>query len=835
MRIGHPEAMTPGRFSKLLAVIIVMIMVASSAIVVTSFQATSVVPDPENYQKADSEANGAVRSLKYEISRIGDSYLKPTDYSMLGRSDHTQSGINQWYITREANYNDTIIHDSWPFVIASIPYPFSVIYPPYGNPVVSWIVSSFYQLKVDAENITGLSTGAQSDPWIIPILHAGADPDADDGGWVNMSLYQSYLTDQEVADIKTGEHYANTFYGVPASEYKSEWGGEANDGWFTEIQGHWDFSRRAAHKFLGLPGTGDLVAEFNAVGETAIATAWENEWIADGDVSGPLDIYTAYEFSLKTGNGPVTIWVKLDSDNSTSDKIALWMWSQTWGGEYLLMRYLDASDIYENLIPSRENWYLNGTFCPANGDIHEVGTTTYHMTAWNDKQAYNNPTWMLEPQHMDILPTPMTSSYTSRYDPYAWTFYGSDYKPTRLCLAPGIAHYGQRVRYWQTPMNWNLTSDEALTIKLPSATQKGWGVEPYWANNYSVPGNAALEIESNGQTGEFVLGHGHPATLYSTTYYDPVTKTITIPGGTTFDPNMNPIPGYSMIFESGSPRFYLDISPVSHYNLSIVEPGPYSVLHAYTLRVTPRDVDNSPVRCNQTVLLPAVAGVTYGASSHTFAWGEDCWETNVTFGTPGDVVLVSEDQYFYLDIVNEYSFKVGFTWNLYQGWNLVSNPLVGVTYRASTLGLLKADIVADFNSSTRRYDRSYIVGASPVPCDFDIVPGVGYWIYVTRGTENITLFGTVPSGPQTMNITVPLGGGWAQIGLCSLKTTFRATNLTLPAWPGGRIVMVAAFDNILKNYTLYFHGGPPRPNFYLIPGNAYWVFCAASLTITYDP
>jgi hypothetical protein len=838
--VGCPEPiplrrslLTERQSSKLLAVIVVVLMVASTAVVTTSLMPSNTVPDQKYSQKVDAEANGAVRSLKYEISRLGESYVKPTNYSMLGRSDHTQPGINQWYVP--VRMNNAIIHNSWPYALAWDPNMDQVIVPP-TNPLASWIVTTFCQLKVDAENITELATGVQNDPWIVPILHTGADPDADDGGWVNMSLYQNYLKDQEVMDIKAGVHYANTFYGVSKSEYATIWKATQypNDGWFSEIQGHWDFSRRAAHKFLGLPGTGDLVAEFNAVGAAAIATSWENEWIADGDVHGPLDIYTAYEYSLKTGNGPVTIWLKLDSENSTSDRIALWMWSQTWGAEFLLERYLDKVGVERSLIPMREDWYLNGTLCPSSGDIHERMTTTYHVTAWNDKQAYNNPAWMLEPQHMDILPERLGDAYVSKFDPYAWTYYGSDYKPTRLCLAPGVGLYGQQVRYWQTPMNWNLAADESLTVILPSSTQNGWGIEPYWSNNYSLPGFAVTEMQSNGRTGEFVLGHGYPETLYSATYYNPATKTITIPGGTSFDPNMNPIPGYTTIFESGSPLFYFDISPVSHYNLSIVDPGPYSVGHTYTLRVTPRDLAYNPVSCNQTVCLPGVTGVTFGASSHTFAWGETYWETTVSFDVPGNFALTSEDQYFYLDIVDVYSIKVGFEWMLYQGWNLACNPLVGLTYRASTLGLEIADVVAGFNSSTGVYDKVYIVGASPGWFDFAILPGTGYWIYINKGVENITLYGTMPTGPQTMNVTVPQNGGWAMIGLRSLNTAFKASDLP-GMCSGGRILVVAGFDNILKVYKTYIVGGPPSTDFYLVAGHAYWIYCNGNLTMTYDP
>jgi hypothetical protein len=650
-----------GKWKKYIAFAMVAIMVVSAFVMVApNFSKKTLAPEDDS---ARSEVNGAVRSVSYEISNMGWTWLKPTDYSKLGRSNHSNPGINQWYVPRNTNYNDTIIHNSYPYVIAYNGYSgFLASQAKYKYLTASWTTHMFYQLKIDAENITLLATGPQKDPGIVPIFHTGADPDADDGGWVNMSLYQNYLTDQEVADIKAGVHYANTFYGVSASEYTTIWKAAQypNDGWFSEIQGHWDFSRRAAHKFLGLPGVGNLVTEYNVVGDVAMATNWENQWIADGDIGMPLDIYATYDYSILTGNGPVTIWIKLDTFNSTADKIALWMWSQTWGAEYLFERYLQNAGIYKNLMPSREDWYLNGTFCPANGDIHERMTTTYHMTAWKDTAAYNNPTWMLEPQHADYTAERLTDVYISEFDPYYWTYYADTWRPTRLCYAPGVSAYGARVHYWQTPMNWNLTSDESLKIVLPSATTMGWGVEPYKSTNFTLPGLAVAEIQSNGHSGEFVLGHGYPATLYSATYYNAATKTITIPGGTSFAPNMNPIAGYTSIFESGSPLVYMDVSPVSHYNLSIVQAGPYYTGQAYILRVTPWTMTNTQAYCNQTVQLPAVSGVTYGTSSHTFAWNDTSWDTTVTFTTPNtDYTLTSRDAYFYLDITDTFTVHVG--------------------------------------------------------------------------------------------------------------------------------------------------------------------------------
>jgi hypothetical protein len=537
-----------------------------------------------------------------------------------------------------------------------------------------------------------------------------------------------------------------------------------------------------------------------------------------------------YDFDLLTGNGPVWISVKLDTLNSTADKIALWFWSQTWGAEYLFLNYLEDVGIEKNLMPSREDWNLNFTLSPTNGDMHERMTTTYHMTAWKDTAAYNNPTWMLEPQHADYTPERLLDQRMSKFDDYAWIYYSDTYKPTRLNYAPGQANYGKEVHYWQTPMNWNLAADETLIIKLPSATALGWGIEPYLSSNYSVPGNAALEMQANGQSGEFVLGHGYPGTLYSATYYNAATKTITIPGGSTWAANPNP--GYPTILESGSPLFMLDISQVSHYGLSIVQ-SPPSAKSDMTLRVTPRDIANVAVRCNQTVELPAVAGVTYGASSHTFAWGEASWDTTVNFSAPGYYNLTSRDAYFYMDIVDTYAFSVGVKIPLYKGWNMISNPLVGVPYKASTLGLVRFDVVAGWNSASGVYDKNFIVLVTPPPQDFPILSGIGYWVYVNQN-ENITLLGAAPTVQQTMTVNVPASGGWALIGLSTMKTTFKASNLP-GMCTGANITTVASFDNLAKTYKTYIRNGPPPTDFFLVPGNAYWIYCTGPLTMTYAP
>jgi hypothetical protein len=323
--------------------------------------------------------------------------------------------------------------------------------------------------------------------------------------------------------------------------------------------------------------------------------------------------------------------------------------------------------------------------------------------------------------------------------------------------------------------------------------------------------------------------------LYSTTYYDPATKTITIPGGSTWA--LNPNPGYPTIGESGSPLFYFDISPVSHYNLSIVQASPYVTGQSYVLRVTPRDVNNAQAFCNQTVELTPVSGVTFGASTHTFAWNETSWDTTVVFANAGSIPLVSRDQYFFLDITDTTPFTVnvaGWDLPLVAGWNLVTIPQFNSpAFKASTIGLVKNDVVAGWNPATGVYDKNYIVGVSPIPLDFTIAPSTGYWIYSVAG-ETLHLGGSCPTTVQTRTITVPSGGGWAIIGFNTLKTTMKASNIPGMCSGGGTINTVASYNAVTKTYKTYIAGVPPT-DFSLLPGQAFWVFCTASLTLTYTP
>jgi hypothetical protein len=174
--------------------------------------------------------------------------------------------------------------------------------------------------------------------------------------------------------------------------------------------------------------------------------------------------------------------------------------------------------------------------------------------------------------------------------------------------------------------------------------------------------------------------------------------------------------------------------------------------------------------------------------------------------------------------------EIPFALDLGTGWNFVSFPLVGYSYKASTLGLANGDAVAQWNSATRTY-QNYIVGV-PVN-DFAIAPSTGYWINVPSGTRTLYLHGSFPTATQQKSIIVPTGGGWATVGFSLFDTSRHAKDIpAMYSIPGG-IKTVASFDPVTRTYTNWISAIPDLNNFALTCGKAYYILCSASGVLTY--
>jgi hypothetical protein len=490
-----------------------------------------------------------------------------------------------------------------------------------------------------------------------------------------------------------------------------------------------------------------------------------------------------------------------------------------------------------------EDWYLNGTITSTSANIQSRMVTFDHMTSWKDYEVYTGA-WMMEPTAADW--TYADTGWISKYNPYS--AYALGYRPGKAMWAPGSNFYGtpdthtttntvQGVAYWVAPEAWDLVDGEKVVVKLADAF---WAIKPYkgTATEDFGKGGSTIkkaEVLANGYWGEMVLGHGPDASLYSATYYDSATKTLTYTGPMNFADQRNT--QYPSLQQTGSPLILLSVSRVSDYSMRIVEAGPYVAGTTYTLELTAKNYTGATVAdWNGTADLSVAAGAaTFGASSLTFAPANGGVKTTtVVFSGSDDVVIVAKDRGFPLDVSTQLSVDIGpgtvtFDLPLVVGWNLVGVPLVAHGYKASTLGLKFGDAVYGWNSATKSYDKSFIVGISPPALDFAIVEGLGYWIY-SGSVQTLHLQGLAPSGSYSVPITVPSGGGWALICPLTLSTAKYASSIP-PGYSGGTISTVAMYDPVLKTYKVYYTG-LPFTDYLLVPGQGLWLYCSASGTLT---
>lgn len=495
---------------------------------------------------------GPTRQVTFRIHEIGETYLKSTNYSHLGNRTETP-GVNSWWPVRTAVYGETIVNDIWPYTIAT--YSSSPLTSPDPAEDWPWYLWTFYRMDIEALNLDNVNTASGVDPVFIPILdregyYAPAPVEERllwDGGQVTINWQGDYLTYQELLDIKSQLHYANTFYGVPRVTL-------ADDGWWFELHGNMTFDRDASKKFLGLPGSGDLRDEFTALQDGSatgipleIDYAWYYDWNWEGGADGPYDTYTAYEYSQDLRVARIT----LDALNSTSEMLTLRMWTVSWGMEAQLMRYIEATGISPNWLGYSEDFSISGDVGPAMANFSLSYMICYNMLSWKDPVSHG-AAWQLYPMHIDYGGNTMQhDSYISPYNPYDADVISPT--PMAVTWTPGITHHGQNVFYMCTPMEMDLLAGETMIVELPMDPFIGY--TPYAGTDDGMGSEGLelwkiLQLASYSFYGDITIGACYPD---MTGYYDVPSKTITLVGPIDFPTQPNDV--YPDILKYGAPEF----------------------------------------------------------------------------------------------------------------------------------------------------------------------------------------------------------------------------------------------------------------------------------------
>jgi len=666
-RTIEPRAPTGAPWKKVLAMAMVAIMVGAAFVMLMPAMNQSATP-PVKKEPAYTQAPPGAREVTYSISHMGEAYMKDSSDKDGARGVcNSTPGLNTWWEKRKAAYSDTIVHNAFPYVIAyqgesgANGYGGTGKDPVYHLPYGTY---SFYRFAFDAKNLSqsNLATGANKDPLFLPILGKLSD----DGGNVQINWHLTYFTDADVAAMLAGTSYVNSYYGVSPSVFN--FGGLfVNEGWYLEHSGKMVFDRNAAKKFLNLGLATDLRTQF-LTNNTALNLSWGNHYLSDGGPDALYDIKACYDSSINTGPvDQVNYYLKLEPENSTQDVLTVRMWGYSWGFEYLLMRYLDVQGLITTFQPSIEEWFFNATIGPNLADIQSRSTAVYHMQTWKDGNAWI-PSWLIEPQHADYNDY-VGASYP---DPPYWfsrfAYYSaySGYVPLRQQWMPGTNapnNPGTSDAYWATPTAWDLALYEKLTVKLSDVPFLGYDVyngtvSDIFPKNGGGNDLKVAELNTHKVWGELVLGHGYPSELYSTTYYDPLTKTITINGPKVWVQNRN-TPDFPDLNLTGTPQLMLDVSKVSQYNLTMLEPGPYTNGLTYHLVVTAKNITGATVTdWTGTVNLAPSAGITLGATLHKYIVGDSgVWTVTIVFTTAGSKTITSTDSILPLDLVYVLTFN----------------------------------------------------------------------------------------------------------------------------------------------------------------------------------
>ncbi|MEM4265440.1 MAG: hypothetical protein QW505_06660, partial [Thermoplasmata archaeon] len=571
---------------RFLALFLVCVMVISAVAMVLP----GMVAGPMNkVPAAVSAANNGEREVYYNFSNFFHMTFQDWNWNRSGGNNFETAGIHQsdtgekyiermptWYTARQSGYGE-YIYRGGPSEPRSSWYPHIFYYNPYSTQTtpdvsVGWLMYAPMRAEIWARNITDCKT--TTDAIIVPDL----DGVYTNGGWINASYYLTYLSANELAQLKSNQyttHYAAWLFGM-----SGKLTGMNDDGYWAVLKGKIQYSRQAAMSYLGWDGTGTVGAWFDA-NVVDIITFWQDDWAADGAQGGAYDTYTAYDFPVDIR----LVTMKRDALNCTSNTLTINVFTISWGLDAQIIRYLEAMNIMKPGLG--QGWYedcsIKAKIGPNMCNVSLSGTVNYILSSWeDDSDDVWSGGWKIETQHMDWCGnTAQHTTYNSpynRYDPDQTNWRTESRSPwTTHFDAPILATDG--VSYWIAPRQHNLTTYDRIQIQLP--TDDVLGIRPGRAAS-ETQANYLSNLAANKYWGRMVLGKGSWPYADISAGYNPTTKRLCILGPKNWVNETQT--GHPELLLHGVPSFQFDVSPVSYYTVSVT--GPHTTTLQDTITVT---------------------------------------------------------------------------------------------------------------------------------------------------------------------------------------------------------------------------------------------------------
>jgi hypothetical protein len=604
---GARTKMSRKRF---LAFIMVGLMIVSAVSMIAPSMLNNSQDDGNDQPAQVSWNPGGAREAIYKIDHLFENYRKAVNFTKaahggagkqhqevyLGHHSQTLMGNNDWLNTsgvnspRGATYGEMTLRNNYPYVFYWNPCPSGKLTPTIPVGLATWAP---YRITAVVKNDTALRTGYQDSQRNVPFLPYWGHGVAGKGGYINVSLYGTYLTLAEVNALRAGTHYGNWFYGMPITTTPM---GSTNDGYYFELHGTYQLSRNALITFLNWSGVGDARTWFNAtkgVAQTSGLQKWWRAWMWEnyseipgkggaGGGGAPYwnnlvnngNIYTCYEFDMA---GSAGLYVSLAMDpmsknGSTANSLAIRAYMMGWGPDAALIRMLEASGICGSFGTSGsgywdnragfanygEDVYLNSSIreSMANSTWREV--TTYTMLGWEDdaNDVWSSGYMIPLGAHPDYIPNSASNAaYPSPMSKYqegvgAIDVYTLDQTKSMNWNGPGSENFNTNASVCLVaPQVRNLTAYEAIIVDLNvlDGTNHSWlaykeakfggqtmAMQPYKAAAGLVAGRTTtIEFNSKLYWGTVKLGKGCYPQAACLAGYNSATKILNLSGGAT--------------------------------------------------------------------------------------------------------------------------------------------------------------------------------------------------------------------------------------------------------------------------------------------------------------